>query len=81
LGVSSDTRASHQRFAEKYALEFPLIADTDGAWARAFGVKATMGLYQRVTFLVAPNGRIAKVYDDVDPGLHAVEVLEDAARF
>jgi len=80
LGVSSDTRESHRRFAEKHALEFPLIADADGTWARAFGVKATMGLYQRVSFLIAPDGKIAKVYDAVDPGVHAVEVLEDAAR-
>ncbi len=80
FGVSSDTQQSHQRFAAKHELPFPLVADTDGSWAAGFGVSATLGLYQRVTFLVGQDGRIARVYAEVDPGVHARQVLEDAVR-
>lgn len=80
VGVSSDDVSSHRSFAESNHLRFPLIADEDGIWARTFGVPQFAGLYSRVTFLVGRDGRIAKVYQDVDPGLHAREILRDAAR-
>jgi peroxiredoxin Q/BCP len=79
LGVSRDTSASHQRFAKKHALTFPLIADTEGTWADAFGVpRKGSGSYSRVSFLIGPDGKIAKAYPKVDPGVHAQQVLEDA---
>jgi peroxiredoxin Q/BCP len=76
-GVSSDDAESHEAFAKEQALPFPLVADTDGTWAGAFGVSSFMGLYSRVSFLLAPPGRVAKVYENVDPGLHAREILAD----
>ena len=77
FGVSRDTRESHEKFAVKHSLDFPLIADPQGTWADAFGVGRTAGLYHRVTFLVGRDGKIAKVYPNVDPGVHAGQVLQD----
>lgn len=77
-GVSADDAASHAAFAKKYSLPFPLIADTDQAWAKAFGVGSTLGMYKRISFLIGPDGKIAKVYPDVNPAMHADEVLADA---
>jgi len=78
FGVSADDAGSHEEFAKKHRLKFPLIADTKGEWAGAFGVSSTLGMYQRVSFLIGADGEIAKVYPDVDPGVHAAEVLADA---
>ena len=79
LGVSTDDAASHRKFADEHQLPFSLIADTDLTWARAFGVGTTLGMTQRVSFLLDRGGRIARVYPDVDPGVHAEQVLADAA--
>lgn len=80
FGVSSDTRESHEAFSIEHKLPFPILVDTDHAWATAFGVPMKLGTTARVTFLVDPDGKIAKVYPDVDPGVHADEVLKDAAQ-
>jgi peroxiredoxin Q/BCP len=77
LGVSNDDMASHRQFAGEHKLPFSLVADTDGSWARSFGVSATAGFYARVTFLLDSAGRVAKVYEKVDPGIHADQVLLD----
>jgi thioredoxin-dependent peroxiredoxin len=86
LGVSADSVKSHKKFAEKYALTFPLLADEQKAVVHAYGVwglKKFMGReYEgifRVSFLIDPKGRIVKVYDKVKPELHAEEVLQDLA--
>jgi thioredoxin-dependent peroxiredoxin len=76
-GVSSDDAESHKSFAKDEAIPFSLIADTEGTWANAFGVPNFMGLYSRVSFLLAPNGKVARVYKDVDPGIHAKQILAD----
>lgn len=80
LGVSLDDEASHREFAEKYGLPFPLLADTEGMAADAYGVKAKMygmTLAKRQTFLIDPEGRIAKHYENVDPETHSTELLAD----
>ena len=79
VGVSTDDDASHKAFAEKHELPFPLIADTDERWAKAFGVSVKAGYAERVSFLLGADGKIIKVYPGVDPGVHAQEVLDDAA--
>jgi len=76
-GVSRDTSSSHQAFAGKHKLTFPLISDESGVWADAFGVATRLGMYQRVTFLLGRDGKILKVYDNVNPGVHALDVLKD----
>jgi peroxiredoxin Q/BCP len=77
FGVSRDTASSHQAFAGKHKLTFPLISDENGVWAAAFGVATRLGMYQRVTFLLGRDGKVLKVYDNVNPGVHALDVLKD----
>ena len=77
-GVSLDSRESHREFREKYRLNFPLLADDGGEAAKSLGVLSDRGMANRVTFLLDPSGRIAKVYPDVSPETHADEILEDA---
>ena len=77
LGVSEDDQASHKKFADEHRLPFSLVAD-DGSWARSFGVSTTLGMPSRVTFLIDAEGKVAHVYPDVDPGVHAERVLGDA---
>ena len=80
LGVSLDDVESHPEFAEKYSLPFPLLADSEGQAADAYGVKTKMfgmTVAKRQTFLIAPDGTIAKHYAKVDPSEHSAEVLAD----
>jgi thioredoxin-dependent peroxiredoxin len=78
VGVSSDSDESHRAFAKEHRLPFPLIADEEHAWASAFGVDTTLGMTSRDSFLIGADGKVAKVYRGVDPGVHADEVLADA---
>jgi peroxiredoxin Q/BCP len=80
LGVSTDDRESHQKFALEHKLPFPLIADGEHVWGTAFGVSRGLGMYERVSFLIGSDGKVAKIYPDVDPGLHATEVLDDVKK-
>ncbi len=78
-GVSLDSPESHREFREKYNLNFPLLTDEDGRAAEALGVLRDNGeVANRVTFLLAPDGNVAKVYPEVSPETHADEILEDA---
>ena len=79
-GVSRDDQASHARFATEHQLPFPLIADPSGTWEHAFGVPNHNGKSARVSFLFDAHGRLADVYPNVDPGVHAEQVLGDVAR-
>jgi len=76
FGVSRDSEASHAKFLKEHELPFPLVADESGAIQAAYGVPSRLGMAGRVTFLVDQSGRIAKVWPDVDPGVHADEVLK-----
>jgi peroxiredoxin Q/BCP len=78
IGVSEDDDASHKAFAAKYKLPIPLLADVDGAIAKKFGVPVDQGYAHRMSFLVAPDGTIKKVYPKVDPAVHCDEVIADA---
>ena len=82
LGVSTDSAGSHDKFAGKYQLPFPLVADEDKKIAEAYGAwgeKTFLGRkYQgmhRVTFLIGPDGKIKKIWPTVKPAEHAQEVL------
>ncbi len=78
-GVSLDSPESHREFREKYSLNFPLLTDEDGRAAEALGImNEDKGYASRVTFLLAPDGNVAKVYPEVSPETHADEILEDA---
>ncbi len=78
LGVSSDDQKSHEAFAKEQSLPFPILADPDHRWAGAFGVPLKLGMTARVSFLLDKEGKVAKVYPEVDPGVHAERVLADA---
>jgi thioredoxin-dependent peroxiredoxin len=78
VGVSRDTEKSHREFVKNHDLPFPLSADEDGKIAQSYGVKSTLGMSERVSFLVAPDGKITKVWPKVDPAIHADEVLAAA---
>jgi thioredoxin-dependent peroxiredoxin len=78
-GVSLDSPESHREFREKYNLNFPLLTDENGRAAEALGVLRENGaVANRVTFLLAPDGNVAKVYPEVSPETHADEILTDA---
>ena len=84
LGVSIDSVASHKKFAEKYNLPFTLLADVDKKVVEKYKVWAQKSMYGRkymgtlrTSFLIDPQGKIAKVYEKVKPAEHAGEVLED----
>ncbi len=83
LGVSTDDLASHQKFAEKYGLSFPLLADTDTTVSQAYGVWKEKNMYgkkymgvNRETFLIDKEGIVRKVWPKVKAEGHAQEVLE-----
>lgn len=78
-GVSLDSPESHREFREKHNLNFPLLTDEGGRAAEALGILGERGYANRVTFLLAPDGEIAKVYPKVSPETHADEILKDAA--
>lgn len=81
IGVSIDSEEDHRKFADENSLPFSLISDPEHAWSDAFGVaqrKLLGGVDERVSFLISKDGKIAKVYEDVDPGVHADQVVEDA---
>ena len=83
LGVSADSVESHQKFADKYGLPYPLLADTDTTVSQLYGVwkeknyagKKYMGV-NRETFLIDKEGIVRKVWPKVKAAEHAQEVLE-----
>ena len=75
LGVSTDDNESHVAFANKYSLPFLLLPDKDAAIAKAFGVPLRMGTAKRVTFIIDRQGKVAKVFPEVNPQGHAAEIL------
>ena len=81
LGVSVDDVESHRKFAEEHGLPFTLLADADKATAKQYGVLkkffGVMEVAKRDTFLIDPQGRIAKHYADVDPEGHSEVVIAD----
>lgn len=80
LGVSLDDVDSHKEFAENNSLPFPLLADTDGTTSTAYGVKTRMfgmTVAKRQTFIIGPDGSIAKHYGKVKPATHSTQVLAD----
>ncbi len=84
LGVSKDTEASHKKFADKYHLTFPLLSDEEaktikeyGAWGNKKFMGKTFEGILRKSFLINPEGNIAKTYNNVDVFSHAKEILKE----
>jgi peroxiredoxin Q/BCP len=83
VGVSVDDSASHKKFADKYHLPFPLLADQDAAVARSYGALSDLLVVKyakRYTFLIDPQGKIAKAYLQVDTSRHSKEIVDDLTR-
>jgi thioredoxin-dependent peroxiredoxin len=83
VGVSVDDGQSHVAFARKYNLPFPLLSDKDGKVAEKYGALTNLGLVKmakRYTFLIDPQGRIAKVYLNVDTSRHSQEIIDDLTK-
>jgi peroxiredoxin Q/BCP len=80
VGVSLDGVDSHREFATEHSLPFTLLADSDGKAARDYGVLRSFGVVElasRQTFLISPEGVIARHYDKVDLDTHSADVLKD----
>lgn len=83
IGISKDSSESHKKFANKYELPFTLISDREGELLSKFGVwkeksmfgKTVLGIV-RSTFIVDPEGKIAKVYPKVSPEKNPLEVVD-----
>jgi len=82
LGVSRQDEGSHQKFIAKHSLKFDLLVDTDGKFGEQFGVGAipVIGLTKRETVLIGPDGKLLKVYENVNPKEHAKEVIRDIEK-
>ena len=87
LGISTDSVPSHQKFADKFSLPFPLLADESHEVAEKYGVwveksmygKKSMGI-QRATFLIDKSGKIAAVWPKVKVEGHVAEVADKLAE-
>jgi peroxiredoxin Q/BCP len=80
VGISVDDSDSHAKFAAKYHLPFPLLADKDGKVAESYGALNNLGLFKiarRYTSLIDPQGNISKVYLSVDTSRHSQEIIND----
>jgi thioredoxin-dependent peroxiredoxin len=86
-GVSADDEGAHRKFASKYDLNFPLLVDPDRTMISAYGAwveksrygKTYMGV-PRVTYLIDPDGKVARVWSSVSPEGHADEVAAALAE-
>ena len=86
IGVSKDPMKALEKFAEKYALTFPLASDPDGTVVEAYGAWVEKSMYgknymgiDRSTVLVGKDGKIAKIWRKVKVPGHAAEVMKAAA--
>lgn len=77
LGISVQDVASKKEFAAKHSLPFSVLADADKSVAKAYGVLSVLGYAKRETFVIDPQGRIARHYPDVDPKAHSKQLLAD----
>ena len=83
FGISPDSVKSHEKFRDKYNLPFPLLADADHKVSEAYGVwgqknfmgREYMGV-DRATFIVGPDGKLARVFEKVKPAGHALEIMQ-----
>jgi len=87
VGISSDSTASHQKFAEKHSLNFTLLSDPDHPVARRYGVYKKKSLYgrefmgiERTTFVIDKTGLIRKVFPKVKVNGHTEQVIEELKK-
>ena len=77
LGVSLDKLETQEKFKAEHKLPFDLLSDADGVVAKAYDVLSFGGfMAKRVTFIIDPEGKVAKVIDSVNTGDHDAQVAE-----
>ena len=87
IGISPDSEISHSKFVDKFALPFTLLSDPEHVVCEAFGVwgpkkyagREVEGVY-RTTFIIDPEGKIKRVFENVKPSEHTQEVLAEVLR-
>ena len=80
IGVSTDNVESHAEFAKKYSLPFALLSDKDAVVAKSYGAAWKIGPFsvaKRHSFIISPEGKIAKIYRKVNPKKHSDEIIAD----
>ncbi len=80
VGISVDDVNSHASFANKFNLRFPLLADNTGETTRRYHSLINLGIVKaakRNTFLINPQGKIAKIYFSVSPSRNVAEIIND----
>ncbi len=80
IGINTDSSDSHQRFISRQQLPFPLLSDTSGKVSQQYGCLFKLGpirFCKRQTFIINPEGKIARIYRKVSPGQHAMQVIDD----
>jgi peroxiredoxin Q/BCP len=79
LGASFDPPSANDAFREKFGFPYDLLSDEDKTVAIAYGAaeSADAGYPKRISYLIDPDGRIARVYGDVTPADHPDQVLRD----
>jgi len=83
VGISVDTVASHAQFAQKHRLSFPILADSNGQVADAYGALFNLVVFQaakRMTFVIDPQGMVAEMYNNVNPDGHSQAIINDLKR-
>lgn len=75
IGISNDSVVSHKKFEEDHKLPFILLSDEDRVATELYEADGKLHT-KRVSYLINPEGEIAETFEDVDPAVHAVEVLK-----
>ncbi|MFZ2205345.1 MAG: peroxiredoxin [Candidatus Magasanikiibacteriota bacterium] len=76
FGISPDSIESHKKFAEKYNLPFTLLSDPEKKVIQMYEADSII-FCKRISYLIGPDGTIEKVYPNVDPAKHGIEILND----
>lgn len=79
FGISKDSVVSHKKFAEKYYLNFSILADEKKETIEAYEAKTPLGTL-RVSYLIGKNGKIAKTYPNVNPITHPTQIINDIKK-
>ena len=80
VGISTDCSKSHLNFSQKQNLTFTLLADSKGEVSRAYEALFKLGpikVSKRHSFIIDPNGKVAKIYRSVSPSTHSQELIDD----
>jgi len=80
IGISPDSIESHQLFKQKYNLPFILLSNSDMDTIQDYNAQTSLGVTKRMTYIINPEGKIAKVYHKVEPKAHAEQLLLDIEK-